>query len=335
MNLKKLAKVELHCHLDGSVRPETMFELLKGNEAVKELSLEEFKELVMVEEDNDSLIEYLEKFKYPGKVMQEKENLERITYELLEDLNKQNIMYVEIRFAPYLHMEKGLTFDEVMNSVIKGLNRGKEEFQIDANLILIGMRHEKLEKILEMVKKGEKYLNKGVVGMDIAGDEENFPPEIHREAFLLANELGYNITIHAGETGNEKNIWTAIEELKAKRIGHGIAAIKDEKLMKELVDKKIYLEMCPTSNMQTKAVKNKEEYPIKDFMDNGIKITINTDNTTVSRTSLEKEYKFIMGNYNISPNEIVKLIENSIEASWVSNEKKDNMKERLRKSIIE
>lgn len=335
MNLKKLAKVELHCHLDGSVRPETMFKLLKEEEAIKNLSLEEFKELVMVDEKNDSLIEYLEKFKYPGKVMQEKENLERITYELLEDLDKQNVMYVEIRFAPYLHMEKGLTFDEVINSVIKGLNKGIEEFEIDGNLILIGMRNEKLEKIIELVKEGQKYLNKGVVGIDIAGDEENYPPEIHKEAFLLAEELGYNITVHAGETGNEKNIWTAIEELKAKRIGHGIAAIKDVKLMEELRNKEIFLELCPTSNMQTKAVKNKEDYPIKDFMNRGIKITINTDNTTVSRTSLEKEYQFIMDNYNISYTEIVQLIKNSIDASWVSYEKKDVMKERLRKSLIE
>lgn len=333
MKIDRLKKVELHCHLDGSLRPETMFEILKDEKDLSRLSLEEFTNLVQVKEDNDSLVEYLKKFKYPGKAMQTRENLARVTYELLEDLSNQNVMYVEIRFAPYLHMNEGLSFDEVMESVIGGLDSAKEEFDIDGNLILIGMRHESLEKTIELVKEGKKYLDSGVVGFDIAGDEEGFAPEIHKEAFLLAKDLGYNLTVHAGETGRVENIWTAIDDLRAQRIGHGIAAINDELLMEELSKREIFLEMCPISNMQTKAVEKLEAYPIKEFLNRGIKVTINTDNMTVSGTNLKKEYEFLMDNYDLEMKDIIALVENSIDGSWVSEEKKELMREKLKNSI--
>ncbi|MCQ4924577.1 adenosine deaminase [Tissierella carlieri] len=334
--LRNIPKIELHCHLDGSVRPETMYELLLQQEEDLHVSdIKEFEELVSVKEECNSLIEYLKKFSYPLKVMQRKENIERITYELLEDLSIQNVKYVEIRFAPFLHMNDGLNFNDVVESVLKGMERGREEFNILSNAILICMRHESLQNSLEVVEYGEKYLGKGVVAVDLAGNEQDFPPEIHKEAFELARKKGYKITIHGGETGAVENISKSIELLYAERIGHGIAAIKDPKVMELLREKNIYLEMCPISNLQTKAVDSIENYPIRKYMELGIGVTVNTDNTTVSNTSLEKEYKLLMEELNFSIEEILKLIDNSVEAAFISREEKETLRKKIQDELKE
>ncbi len=166
----------------------------------------------------------------------------------------------------------------------------------------------------------------------MAGNEADFPPEIHQKAFQLAFEKGYNITVHAGgETGIEENIVKSIELLHADRIGHGIAAIKDPDIMELIKDRGVSVEMCPISNLQTKAIKTIEEYPIRDFFDKGLNITVNTDNITVSNTSLQREYQLLMDKLGFSMDEIYTLIDNSIEAAFYQKKKKN----RLRKIIIE
>ncbi len=332
--LGKIPKIELHCHLDGSVRPETMYELLiQQGEKLETKDMEEFKNLVSVREECDSLVQYLKKFSYPLKVMQKGENIERITYELLEDLSKQNVKYVEIRFAPFLHMAHGLTFDEVVESVLRGMDRAKKDFNILSNAILICMRHESCDNSLKVVEYGEKYLGKGVVAVDLAGNEQDYPPEIHKEAFELAHKKGYNITIHGGETGIVENISKSIELLHAKRIGHGIAAIKDPEVMKLLKEKNVFLEMCPISNLQTKAIDRIENYPIRKYLELGIGVTVNTDNTTVSNTSLDKEFEILMDKLNFSIEEILKLIDNSVEAAFISKEEKKALRKIIQEEL--
>ena len=222
-----------------------------------------------------------------------------------------------------------------MESVLKGIERAKKDFNILSNAILICMRHESGDNSLKVVEHGEKYLGKGVVAVDLAGNEHDFPPEIHKDAFQLAYKKGYKITIHAGETGIVENIPKSIELLHAERIGHGIAAIKDLKVMELLKEKNIFLEMCPTSNLQTKAVDSIESYPIRRYIEEGIGVTINTDNTTVSNTSLEKEYKFLMDKLNFSIEEILMLIDNSIEAAFISREEKESLREIMKKELQE
>lgn len=331
--LKKLPKVELHCHLDGSVRPETMYELLLEEKDLENISLEEFEKMVKVEDGCNSLVEYLGKFSYPLKIMQSKENIERITYELLEDLSKQNVKYAEIRFAPFLFMKEGLSFDEAVESVLKGMERAKKDFNILSNAILACMRYESVDKSIEVVKKGEKFLGKGVVAVDLAGGEEGFPPEKHKEAFDLAYEKGYNITVHAGETGRDENIIKSVELLHAQRIGHGIAAIKNPKVMELLKEKDIFLEMCPISNLQTKAVNSIDEYPIREFLNNDILVTVNTDNTTVSNTSLDKEYSLLIEELGFSIEDIMKIMENSVRATFLPEEEKKHLKRIIEDSL--
>ncbi len=332
--LKELPKIELHCHLDGSVRPETMFELLSEKEELSYKGFKEFEALVKVKDECNSLVEYLKKFKYPLKIMQSQENIERITYELLEDLNMQNVKYVEIRFAPFLHTREGLTFDEVVKSVLRGMEGAKKDFGIISNAILICMRDESVDESIKVVEYGAKYIGKGVVAVDLAGNEKDFPPELHEEAFKLAFQKGYNITIHAGETGIEENIPKSIELLHAQRIGHGIAAAKDPKIMELLKEKNIFLEMCPISNLQTKAVESIEDYPIRNFMEKGLKITVNTDNTTVSNTSLEKEYNFLIKKFNFNIEDILKLIDNSIEAAFLQESERIYLRKTIEDELI-
>lgn len=327
--LNKLPKIELHCHLDGSVRPETMYELLLEEGEIEYKDFKEFEELVKVKDECKSLVEYLKKFKYPLKIMQRQENIERITYELLEDLNIQNVKYVEIRFAPFLHTKAGIKFDEVVESVLKGMEKAREDFGIMSNAILICMRNENIEESIKVVEYGAKYIGKGVVAVDLAGNEQDYPPELYEKAFKLAYQKGYNITIHAGETGIEKNIIKSIELLHAQRIGHGIAAAKAPKVMELLKNKSVFLEMCPISNLQTKAVKTIEDYPIRSFINKGLKVTVNTDNTTVSNTSLEKEYELLINKLDFNIEEILKLIDNSIEAAFLQEKERV----RLRKVI--
>lgn len=329
--LKLLPKTELHCHLDGSVRPKTMYELLLKEGIIEVNDFREFEELVMVKDDCKSLIEYLKKFQYPLSIMQKKENMERITYELLEDLNAQNVKYVEIRFAPYLHTKEGLSFEEVVESTLMGMERAKKDFGIWSNAVLICMRNERVEESIKVIKNGAKYIGKGVVAVDLAGNEQDFPPEIHQKAFNLAYDMGYNITIHAGETGIAENIPKSIELLHAQRIGHGIAAAKDPKVMELLKEKNIFLEMCPISNLQTKSVKSIEDYPIRKFLAKGLKVTVNTDNITVSNTSLEREYQLLMEKLDFTIEEVVGLIQNSIDAAFI----KDNERDILRKKVDE
>lgn len=285
----ELPKIELHCHLDGSVRPSTLLELARAEGLTDCESLEAFQSYICVPQSCESLVAYLECFKIPISIMQTKEQLERVAYELIEDVANENVKYIEVRFAPHFHMKKGLQFGEVIEAVLAGLEKGSKAFGTDFGLILCCMRHLSPEASLQVVKDGHAFLGKGVVGVDLAGDEHHYPPELHKEAFDLAKALGYRITIHAGETGLAENVIKSIELLHAERIGHGLY-IKDDKAAYALVmSTETCLEMCPTSNLNTKAVTQMSDHPLPRFLKEGIRATFNTDNRTVSNTNLTHE----------------------------------------------
>lgn len=321
--IQKMPKVELHCHLDGSVRPSTILEILQEqyNEFQGE-NLRDFEKLVKVEDRCESLNEYLEKFKYPIKVMQKKENIYRITLELLEDCKKQGVKYIEIRFAPYLHLEEGLSITDVIDTVLEAMKHGEEKFSVMSNLIVCAMRHENIEKNIDLVEKVKKYKDKGVVAIDLAGDEADFPPELHKDVFDLAKKYGFHITIHAGETGIEQNIIKSIELLHAERIGHGVSAYKDPKVVQYLIDKKVPLEMCITSNYNTMAVQNKKDHPIKQYLQQGVRVTVNTDNETVSNVDLNDEFLFMSECMEISKEQIRSITLDSIKGSFATEDQK-------------
>ena len=326
--LNKLPKIDLHCHLSGSIRPETMLEIAqKENIKIPSTNLDIFKTYVQVPMDCRSLKEYLSRFDITLKVMQRQEYLYRITDELLEDMQKQNVKYIEIRFAPFFHLNETMNFEEAVEAVLRAMEEGKKKYGVLSNLLLICMRHHPVEKSLQIVERGRAYIGKGVVGIDLAGNEHDFPPEIHSIAFRLAREYGLHRTVHAGETGIPQNIITAVEELYAERIGHGVHAFMDEHIIKYVQNNRIPLELCISSNVQTKAVNSYEEHPIKNYLEQGIIVTANTDNTTVSNTTLAQEYEILIEKQGFSIKDIQKIILNAVEVCFLLDEEKQRLKQ--------
>lgn len=328
--LKKLPKIELHCHLDGSVRPQTIIDIAKEeNIEIPSYELSEIENMVKVPFNCDSLVEYLKRFNLPNRVMQSKESLKRITFELLEDASNENLKYMEIRFAPLLHTLNGLSVSEVIESIIDGIKEAEEKYPIKANLILGCMRTMTLDDAIYVVEEGKKFLNKGVVAVDLCGAEnEGFAIEF-KEAIDLARSFGYRVTIHAGEAASGVNVLEAVEILKAERIGHGIG-IRDLKEAYDMVkNKKIVLEMCPTSNVQTKAVNSFEDHPFYKFYKDGLKVTLNTDNRTVSNINLTKEFNNVDNVFEMSEEDYKNLYLISVDSTFAD----DNTKQWLREFI--
>lgn len=323
MKLLELPKIELHCHLDGSVRPETVIDIAKKeNIQLDDYQLENIKKKMTVPEECTSLIDYLNTFDIPNSVMQSKEALKRITFELYEDAARENVKYMEIRFAPLLHLNKGLDIDDVIESVIDGLREAERLFEIKGNIILSCMRTMTVEDAKKVVEEGKKYLGKGVVAIDLCATEEAGFVNVFKEPILLAKEYGYRVTIHAGETGIGENVLEAVQILGAERIGHGVFIRDCEEAYNIVKENNIILEMCPTSNVQTKAVLGYKDHPIYDYHKDGIKVALSTDNRTVSQTDMTKELNIISNELSFTLEEYKKMYLNSVEASFADEETK-------------
>lgn len=301
-----MKKVELHLHLDGSIRPSTISEILNIN-------LEEAKKLSTIETKCASLKEYLTKFDIPLKIMQTKENLERVAFELAQDLQKDDVIYAEIRFAPNKHLKSGLTLDEVVTAILKGLS----QVPIKTNLILCMMRGDSYEQNLKVIKLAKKYLNHGVVAIDLAGSEASYPVNLYQELFEIAQKENIPFTIHAGEADGPLSVINAIN-LGAKRIGHGVRAIESEKALKLIKEKNITLEVCPKSNLDTNMYEKLSNHPIKNLYDMGLLVTINTDNRTVSNTNLTKSYQDLQEVFSFTKQDFLKMNENALQSAFLN-----------------
>ncbi|AJY76103.1 adenosine deaminase [Paenibacillus beijingensis] len=324
--INRLPKIELHCHLDGCVRPQTVAEISEreGIELSAD-SLDELTSWMRVPPSCTSLVEYLKRFELPLQCMQTPYALERIARELAEDAAYENVKYMEVRFAPHLHTRQGMTAAEVIASVGAGLAAAEKNADIIVRMIVICMRHHSVELNMEAVRAAAQFLSKGVVGVDLAGDEANYPPELHESVFQLADELGIPVTIHAGEAGGANNIRTAVERLHARRIGHGVRLYEDAEVAQLLRERNVPLEMCVTSNVQTKAVDSFEKHPIRLYLNRGIGVTVNTDNRTVSDTDLTKEYNLLSHRFQFKAADFKKVAVRAIEAAFVEPELKPQL----------
>ena len=317
--LVALPKVELHCHLDGS---------LSRNFIEKRFGRKVSQEELSVSDDCRSLNEYLEKFDLPGQCLMDEEGLREAGYDVLRSMHQENVCYAEVRFAPLLSETSDMDCRKVIEAVIAGMNKGKQDFGVEYGIITCAMRHHSAEENLRMLQIAREYLGDGVCAADLAGAEALYPMSEFMDVFETVKKLGMPFTLHAGECGNVQNIIDSVEA-GAGRIGHGIAMRGHRELQSELAKQGIGIEMCPISNLQTKAVQSTAEYPLREFLDAGLKVSINTDNRTVSNTSLAKELEFVQKTYGVSDEEIRKMMQNAVETAFA----RDDVKERLQKKM--
>lgn len=332
--IRRIPKVELHDHLDGGLRVSTILELAAKDgielPANDEASLRDW---FIRGCQQKSLSLYLETFAYTTAVMQSKENLERIAYEAVLDLAAENVVYAELRFAPDLHTKKGLNLEEVVTAVLSGLDRGREETGMQYGLILCAMRNEAPSHTLEIAELAVAFSDRGVVAFDIAGDEYGHPPKKHLEAFQYIRRKNFNITIHAGEAFGLESIWQAIQICGAHRIGHGVRLIEDMviengrvvklgSLSQFILDRRIPMEMCLTSNVGTGAAESYEKHPFPIFFKNNFRVFLCTDNRLMSDTSLTKELTIAAETYKLTLKDLEKLTLNAMKSAFIHHDER-------------
>lgn len=313
MDYNSIPKIELHVHLDGSIRPETLSRL-------SNISIEDAKKNYQAPSKCADLNDYLTRFDLPIKVMQTYDNIKLIAKELAEDLKSDNVIYAEIRFAPQQHLKENLTLDEVVQAAIEGL----EMVDIKTKLILSMMRNDSIENNKKIIDLAKKYLGK-VGGIDLAGAEALYPTNNFKEVFEYAKELNVPFTIHAGEADGIASIKAALD-FGAKRIGHGVRSIEDESIINRLKNEKILLEICPTSNIQTSIVDEYCKHPFYELYKKGIKLSINTDNRTVSNITLTKEYYNLGEAFNLTLEDFININNNTLDYTFTSDKEKEEIK---------
>ena len=335
-----LPKTDLHVHLDGSMRPETILELAQeGGIDLGAETPEALRKLIGAGKQHGSLDEYLRGFAITLKVLQSREGLYRAAYELAEDAAAENIEYMEVRFSPILHTEERLTLAAIMESVLAGLRDASRDFGIHSGIIVCGIRNMSPTVSLRLAELSVAFKNRGVVGFDLAGSEYNYPAKDHLDAFnrILSNNV--NVTIHAGEAYGPESIHQALHYCGAHRLGHGTRLREDGDLLNYVNDHRVPMEMCVSSNVQTRAVQGIEDHPIKFYLDLGLRVTLNTDNRLITDTTMTDEFFLVYRQFDLRPREIMDLVMNGVKSSFIPYEIRRDLirrtKDRVKKLLVE
>jgi adenosine deaminase len=314
----RLPKTDLHVHLDGSMRLETVLDLAREQRIELPASdVAGLRRVMHIGENTGSLVEYLKAFDVTLKVLQTRDALYRAAYELAEDAAAENVRYMEVRYSPMLHTRQGLRLTSVVETVLKGLHAAEAEHGITSRLILCGIRNISPASSLEMAELVVAYKNRGVVGFDLAGAEYDFPPKDHIDAFNLVRKNNINVTIHAGEAYGPASIDQALHVCGAHRIGHGCRLREDGDLLHYVVDHRIPLECCPSSNVQTGAVRSLETHPLRLYYNLGTRVTVNTDNRLITDTTVSKELYLVHTQMGFALDDIKQLIMNGFKSAFM------------------
>lgn len=308
-----MKKIELHLHFDGSINVEYTNKLL-GYDATDEL----------IDTTSRDLGEYLKKFELPIKLLQDLNNIEEYAYLLGKELERDEVIYAEVRFCPLFHVEK-YSIDEVVEAIKRGFKRVST---VKVNLIFCMMRHFSVQDNYKIIMLTKRFLGNGVVGIDLAGDEAKYATEKFKELFDIIRKEGIPFTIHAGEARSYESVNNAID-FGAKRIGHGISSIQSDEVVNKLIRMGVTLEICPSSNIDTDVIKSIESHPIKQLVDNGVLVTINTDNRTVSNTNLNKEYELLRKTFGFSDEDFLKFNLNAINCAFIGEDEKRLLREEI------
>jgi adenosine deaminase len=331
--IKKLPKTDLHVHLDGSVRVKTILELARERKIrLPATDPRRLHAILRADKGVKDLPEYIRKFDLTLKVMQDREGLSRIAYELAEDAAKENIRYMEVRYSPILHVKEGMKLPVIVDSVLAGLRRAERAFGIRTGLIICGIRHILPKWSSELADLTVAYKNRGVVAFDLAGAEKDFPAKAHAAAFQKILKHNINSTVHAGEAFGAESIGQALHHCGAHRIGHGTMLKEDLDLLNYVNDHRIPLEMCLSSNVQTRAVKDLAHHPFKFYYDYGLRVTLNTDNRLMSNTTMTKELWLAVKTYSLTAWDLRNILINGFKSAFMPLGEKVEM---LRSAIAE
>jgi adenosine deaminase len=331
--LHRLPKAELHVHLDGSLRPETMLEL--AAEYGKKMPAHDPDHLrdYMHVQDARNLVEYLERFEITLSVMQTADALERIAYELAEDLARENVRYAEIRYSPILNAREGLPLTEAVDAPLRGLKQAEEDFGIRTAIIICGIRNMEPATSRDLADLTVAYKDRGVVAFDLAGAEYNYPAKKHKDAFFTVINKNMAATIHAGEAYGAESIHQALHYCKANRIGHGTRLYEDPDLMRYVNDFRVPIEICLTSNVQTRAVASFGEHPVRQYYDAGLVLSLNTDNRLMSATTVTEEYWRAHRHLGFTWDELVDISLMGFDSGFMHRTEKLEMIAKVREEI--
>lgn len=323
--IQNMPKVQLHDHLDGGLRPETIIELAdeRGIE-IPASDAVELGEWFYRGAAQGDLPRYLEGFAVTTGVMQDVSALKRIAKEHVEGLARVGVVYGEIRFAPVLHTFEGLTMEEVLEAVLDGISEGSRETGVIARIIVCSLRHMDPKISLDSAKVAVQFRDRGVVGFDLAGDESGHPPADHIEAFQFLRKSNFNITIHAGEAFGLSSIWQAIQHCGAHRIGHATRLVEDDTvpgdhrgtLGEYILDHRIPLEMCLSSNLHTGAVTDLKNHPFPRYLKEGYRVALNVDNTLMSKTDLTREWELAHDLFSLGIDDFERIAINAVKGAF-------------------
>jgi adenosine deaminase len=324
--LRALPKTDLHCHLDGSLRLKTILQMAEQQKVTLPADSESgLARAIHQGEVCKSLEDYLVAFDVTLSVLQTEEALYRSAYELAIDAAAENVRYLEVRYSPALHQQKGLKMTTIVDSVLEGLRSAKRETGIRCGLIVCGIRHMSPQTSVRLAELCVAYKNRGVIAFDLAGAEVNFPAKDHKDAFQLILKNNVNCTAHAGEAYGPESISQAIHFLGAHRIGHGVRLREDGDLLNYINDHRIPLEMCPSSNVQTGATADLKSHPLKFYFDYGLRVTINTDNRLITDTTLTKEYWVAHQEMGLSLEDLTTIIVSGFKSAFLPFRQKQDM----------
>ncbi|HEX8699416.1 MAG TPA: adenosine deaminase [Myxococcaceae bacterium] len=324
--LHALPKTDLHCHLDGSMRLKTILELAEQQKIKLPADNEDaLAQAIHMGQVCKSLEEYLVAFDVTLSVLQTAEALYRSAYELAVDAAAENVKYLEVRYSPALHLQKGLKMTTVIDSVLEGLRAAKRETGIKCGVIVCGIRHINPQTSMRLAELSVAYKNRGVIGFDLAGAEASFPAKDHKDAFQLILKNNVNCTAHAGEAFGPESISQAIHYLGAHRIGHGTRLREDGDLLNYVNDHRIPLEVCPTSNVQTGAVSSLDAHPLKFYFDYGLRVTINTDNRLITDTTVTKELWLAHKHLGLALEDLTTVIVSGFKSAFLPFREKQDM----------
>ena len=327
--IRSVPKVLLHDHLDGGLRPQTIIDIAREMKYDK-LPTDnpaELAEWFHRGANKGNLVEYLQGFEHTIAVMQTRESLFRIAYEMMEDMKNDGVCYVETRFAPVFHTQGGLYYEDVMKAVLDGLEKGKKDFGVGYGLIVCGMRN--MKDTLDMAELAVNWRDKGVVAFDLAGEEGGYPPKHHLASFQFIQRANFNITIHAGEAFGKESIWQALQWCGAHRIGHGTRIIEDltydsngtivgmGDLAQYILDKRVPIECCLLSNVHTGAIDKIENHPFGKLYKGKFRVTVNTDDRLMSDTTMTKEFMVATEVFGLTLEDVEKITINAMKSAFI------------------